>query len=256
MKVMAVLGAAAALILSGCSNTGEQPSTGAQLDTSEPWDLVWISDSIGGGVADAWADRIEEARGVEVRVHDHVMGGASIEEVRHLFSEDPNIRDEVAGAEIIVVYGNPSITIPEDMGQCLPPVLGSEAPQRHTAADLASYAEVYRDIFDIIFELRSGQPTVIRTFDEFTGMLAGWRIHGMEAECTAGWEAQSEAIRQASAEYGVLHASFYDAFNGVDHDEDAAEKGYITWDDRHASPEGILAQAEVMHALGYDPIVP
>lgn len=253
MRIMAVLVAVAALILTGCGTSGGQPATGAQLDTSEPWDLVWFSDSIGGGVAEAWADRIEETEGVEVRVHDNVVGGVDIETVRAMVSAFP----DVPRAEIIVVYGNPSFAGPEDMRLCMPDSsLSPDVPQRHTAADFASYGDVYRDIFDIIFELRSGQPTVIRTFDQFNGMLAAWREAGKEAECTAGWEAHSEAIREASDEYGVLTASFYDAFNGVDHDEDADEKGYIASDDWHASPKGLLAQVEVLHALGYHPIVP
>jgi len=252
MKVMAVLVAVAALSLSGCGDSGGQDATGAQLDTSEPWDLVWFSDSFGWGVAKAWADRIEETEGVDVRVHDNLVGGADIETVRAMVSA----YGEVPRSEIIVVYGNPSFTAPEDMSLCLPDGLGLGTPQRHTAADFASYGDVYRDIFDTIFELRSGQPTVIRTFDLFTAMLAAWRAAGKEAECTAGWEAQAEAIREAADEYGVLTASFYDAFNGVDHDEDADEKGLIGSDNYHASPEGILAQVEVLHDLGYEPIVP
>ena len=34
-----------ALVLSGCGDSGD---SGDQLDTSEPWDLVWFSDSMGG----------------------------------------------------------------------------------------------------------------------------------------------------------------------------------------------------------------
>jgi len=252
VKALAVLVAVAALILSGCGNSGGQLATSTQLDTDEPWDLVWFSDSFGWGVAEAWADRIEEAEGVEVRVHERVVGGASIELVRGMVSAWPDVTE----AEIIVVYGNPSTTGPEDMSLCLPDSSRGVPPQRHTAADFAVYGDMYRDIFDIIFELRSGQPTVIRTFVQFNGMLGAWRDAGIEAECTAGWEAYAQAIQEASDEYGVLTASFYDAFNGVDHDEDADEKGLIAADHYHASPEGISVQAEVMHALGYDPIVP
>ena len=235
-----------------------------QVDTSddpiadgEAWDLVWFSDSMGWGVAEGWAERIEEAEGVVVRVHDHADGNQSIEQVRDRISGDAAIRQEVADAEIIVVYGNPSRTAPQDMTTCLA-TSGArrDPPQIHTSADFRAYGDVFRDIFDEIFELRSGQPTVIRAFDEFSGMLSGWREAGIEAECTAGWEASAEAIREAAAEYGVLTASFYDGFNGIEHDEDADEKGYIASDKRHASSEGKSAQVEIIHALGYDPIVP
>ena len=54
-----------ALVISFCGDSN------AQLNRSEPWDLVFTSDSFGFGVAPAWAGRIEEAEGVEVRLHDH-----------------------------------------------------------------------------------------------------------------------------------------------------------------------------------------
>jgi hypothetical protein len=228
-----------------------------QLDTSEPWDLVWISDSIGGGVATRWADRIEESEGVEVRVHHYIIPSLSIEGALQKMRE-ATIREEVADAEIIVVYGNPMYSTPSDMGTCAR--LGGDPrdpPERYTSADFTPYGDGFRDIFDEIFELRSGQPTVIRTFDWFAAALPDWREAGIEPECTTAWEAQADAIHEAADEYGVLTAAFYDAFNGPDHDEDVREKGYIRADGWHQSLDaGVAAQVEVLHALGYDPIVP
>jgi hypothetical protein len=54
----------------------------------------------------------------------------------------------------------------------------------------------------------------------------------------------------------VAVASFYDEFNGPNHDEDPREKGYVFGDGYHPSPEGTVVQAQVLHALGYEPIVP
>jgi hypothetical protein len=126
----------------------------------------------------------------------------------------------------------------------------------YTSADFAPCGDVLRDIYDVVFELRAGQPTVIRAFDAFNGMIADWREAGIEPECTALWESESEALREAADDYGVAMASFYDAFNGPDHDEDPREKGYITVDGKHASPEGTYFQVDILHDLGYDPIVP
>jgi hypothetical protein len=241
------------LLLAACGDSD------AQLDMSEPWDLVWISDSMGAGVAQAWADRIEGSEGVEVRVHDHFQGNLSLVKVREWLSdEDAAIRDEVTDAEIIVAYGNPLGTgIPADTGTCVSTsTTPRDPPNVYTAADRAPYGDVLRDVYDVVFELRAGQPTVIRAFDEFNGMLADWREAGNADECTAAWEAGTGALREAADDYGVAMASFYDEFNGVDHDEDPREKGYIASDGRHASPEGVLAQAEVLRDLGYDPIIP
>lgn len=241
------------LLLASCGGAG------AQLNTSEPWDLVWISDSMGAGVAQRWADRIEETEGVEVRVHDRYKSEMSLVEVRDWLSDDgAAIRDEVAGAEIIVVFGNGSDSGPADYsGTChVVSPTPRDPPNLYTPADFAPYGDALRDIYEVVFELRAGQPTVIRTFDVFAGMSVDWREAGIEAECTAFWESESEALREAAGDYGVAMVSFYDEFNGVDHDEDPREKGYISIDGYHASPEGVYFQVEVLHTLGYDAIVP
>lgn len=248
---MPVVVALLALAVSSCADAD------TPLDTGEPWDLVWISDSIGAGVAEAWADRIEESEGVEVRVHNHITGSLTIEGAQHLMNEAWAAR-EVADAEIIVVFGNASYSAPTDLDTCARTGADPrDPPQRHTSADLAPYGDVFRDIYDTIFELRAGQPTVIRTYDFFSGALVDWREAGIEPECTAGWEAQADAIREVADEYGVLTASFYDEFNGADHDEDPREKGYIGADGWHQSHDaGVAAQVEVLHALGYQPTIP
>ena len=84
------------------------PEIGASeiADAAATWDLVWFSDSFGFGVARAWAELIERDQGVEVRVHDRAAGGLPILAVRDLIRDDPATREELADAEIIVVFGN------------------------------------------------------------------------------------------------------------------------------------------------------
>ena len=198
MRRWIIVAAVASLALSGCSGTD------AQLDTSEPWDLVWISDSLGAGVAQAWADRIEEAVGVEVRKHDHTTGNLSLAQAREWLTDVAAVREEVADAEIVVVYGNPlGSGIPLDTATCpQTSTLPRDPPEWYSPADFAPYGDVLRDIYDVIFELRYGRPTVIRAFDEFNGMLADWREAGIADECTATWEASSGAIRGESCSPG------------------------------------------------------
>jgi hypothetical protein len=239
--------------------TTEALPEGEESGSGEPWDLVWISDSIGERVAGAWADQIEESEGVEVRVHNHIGAFLTIENALVMITGNAAIRDEVADAEIIVVFGNPAQNEgTSDVETCARSGTDPrEPPGVYTSADFAPYGDVFRDVFDTIFELRAAEPTVIRTYDVFAGPLPDWREAGIEPECTAAWEAQADAIHEAADEYGVLTASFYDEFNGPDHDEDAREKGYIAADGFHQSMgAGVTAQVEVLHALGYEPIVP
>ena len=193
-------------------------------------------------------------------MHDHATGNLSLVQVREWLTDDSSdsddeLRREVADAEIIFVYGNPMGVDPD--GGCFPwPESYSEPPEPATPADWAPYGDVLRDILDVVFELRAGQPTVIRVADDFAAPIASWREAGIEAICTASWEAKAGVIHEAADEYGVGAASWYDAFNGPDHDEDPYEKGYIADDVHHQSGEGVKVQAEALHALGYDPITP
>ena len=191
-------------------------------------------------------------------MHNHIIGALAIEQAHYMIISATKVREAVADAEIIVVYGNAARSGPTDVATCARSGTDSrEPPEYYTSADLGPYGDVFRDVFDAVFELRAGQPTVIRTYDAFAAALADWREAGIEPECTAAWEAQADAIHEAAAEYGVLTASFYDEFNGVDRDEDPREKGYIDVDGFHQSEDaGVSAQVEVLHALGYDPIVP
>lgn len=52
VRTMTVIVTVLALVLSCCGGSG------VELDTSEPWDMVFISDSFGLGVARAWTDLI------------------------------------------------------------------------------------------------------------------------------------------------------------------------------------------------------
>lgn len=241
-----------ALVLSCCGGSD------VELDRSEPWDLVFFGDSLGLGVAAAWADRIEEAEGVEVRVHDHAKDLLPLLQVREWLNTHDAVREEVANAEIILVYASPVGVHPDDMLTCASTLkLRRDPPEHNTPADWAPFGDVLRDTLDVVFELRAGQPTVIRTADQFAGQIADWRTAGIEAECTAGWEAHAGVTREVADEYGVATASWYDAFNGPNHDEDPREKGYIHYDGYHQSQDaGVAAQADVLHSLGYDPIVP
>ena len=147
------------LLLAACSGSSDEsadttlaPSTTEQATTTtaasttttealpevevpgsgEQWDLVWISDSYGAGVAEAWADRMEESEGVEVRVHNYNPPSLTIENTRLMVTNEQvaaqgrvtsyeGIRDELADAEIIVVFGNPRQKAPSDVETCARP---------------------------------------------------------------------------------------------------------------------------------------
>jgi hypothetical protein len=270
--------AVAALVATACGDTpsietSAPPTTVATVttttlvttttvaDTSEPWDLVWFSDSTGNFVAGLWAERIEQDLGVEVRVHDFAGSGEEGSAVFILdrIENESVVRDALAEAEIIGLYASPMFT---ETGDALADACLQESstprdpPERYSREDFEPYAELLRSIYNQMFELRAGQPTVVRAFDMYTPVLDAWMAAGVEPECTAGWEAMASTVRDVASEYGVPTASAYDTFNGPNHDEDPVTKGFIGSDGVHPSSQGNAAEADVLHDLGYDPIAP
>jgi hypothetical protein len=226
----------------------------------EPWDLVYIADSGGWGVADIYAEMASQTLGREIRVHDYAIGALSAVDVLDMLRGENTFwvqaASDVAEAEIIVVYGNWV-----DSGMEVPPpdtcvstsTTEREPPVSTTGADWQPYRAVLDDVYDQIWALREGQPTVLKAVDLYTPVLAPWRQAGIERECTASWEVWSQTIREAAADNGATMVSVYDLFNGTSHDEDPRKKGWIGPDGEHTTSEGAQVIADALHATGYEP---
>ena len=79
---------------------------------------------------------------------------------------------------------------------------------------------------------------------------------GEDESCTEAWENQSDAVRHVAATYRIPFLSRYDAFNGINHDEDPREKGFIVEDGQHPSTLAAQYTAELLSLMGYEPVSP
>jgi hypothetical protein len=251
----------------------DQPAAATRTVTiDEPVDLVFISDSSGSIVSERYAELVGASLDREVRLDRTV--DADAEAIRTRFA------DTVAGAEIIVFYDN-SGRFEQDMPEptfergCIDPVAALEVPdfledpdylgppwtpgtewETVAAVPAAEDWQPYRDylsgIWEAIWEARGGQPVVLLGYDVYNPWLGQWTEIGVEAECTAIWEGQARAAREAAEANGAAFVSFYDLFNGPDHDEDARAKGWIGEDGGHANEAGGAAAAEALAAVGFE----
>ncbi|NNC40911.1 MAG: hypothetical protein HKN95_09495, partial [Acidimicrobiia bacterium] len=95
------------------STTATSPADGVEV-----WDLVYVSDSSGWGVARKYAARIEADLGVQVEIHDLWDGGLPLLTVLEALRGERTLKTWVSGtvdlvpfieeAEVIVVFGNPN----------------------------------------------------------------------------------------------------------------------------------------------------
>lgn len=270
-----------ALLLFGCSTPRgtptQVPPTAAPTPTnssdgSEVWDLVYISDSSGMGVADKYAAHIEQDMGVHIEVHDLWGGGNSAQYIlgalrgeRYLTTfihMGVDLVPFIEEAEVIVVYGNPleSETAEhpwdwncaigyDDDPECLASTSCGEETFAQYEADLAA-------IYEEIFAIRGGEPVILRTADWYLpwGPLETWRTCGHEQmckQCQLNW---LEAIHRVADEYGVPVAGLMEAFSGPNLDREMPRE--FIRDDVHPSDEGAAAIADVLADLGYEPVAP
>jgi hypothetical protein len=234
------------------------PTTpGGAFPAGEPVDLVYISNSAGIGVAEKYGKLAAEALGREVRVHDHT-GLGSLTHLLQLVRS--SLADEVAGAEIIVVFGDVS-----DLADTLPrpniltcveapgdPGSKWQPPVVPTVEDWRAYRDVWNQMYAEIWDLREGRPTILRAQDVWNPFLSQWIEAGIEPECTANWEIQTQVVKEAAEANNAVFVSVYDVFNGPNHDEDPVAKGWIGDDAIHPNDTGRAAIAEALAAVGFE----
>lgn len=242
-----VLLALAVLSPTGCSSQEPAPIQ------EETWDLVILSDSTLTGVGMRYAEHIEAANDVDVRLHDAWRGGGSAIALLGGLDEGGWAAELVADAEVVVYFGNPMGAVAEsqdwDCGE-------DGATFQVTRCDqdgFAPYREVLEQIPARIENLRDGQPTIVRATEFYAPFIERWREEGVYQACLDCYSQFMGAIRDAADNAGVPVARIWDEYNGPDHDENPVDKGFIGPDGMHPSEAGSQATADLLHELGYEP---
>ena len=256
-RVIALLLSIAVSMFASCST---QPS----LSELEEWDLVWISDSSGWGVAEVYASMIEEDTGKKVNVMDNWMGGLSAGDVYNALKGEPTpsftlskLAEQIEEAEIVVFYANPAESW--DEGNPADWVCVSTFSTNYVnncdMETFDTYIQHLEGIYQIIFELRDGQPTIVRAYDAYNPLIARFHEQGVYEDCKACWANYNAAIHQAAARYNVPVAAVSEAWNGPNWDQDPEAMGF-TKDGEHPNEVGATIIAQTLRELGYDPVSP
>ncbi|MBE0687799.1 MAG: SGNH/GDSL hydrolase family protein [Anaerolineaceae bacterium] len=256
------------MALTGCSQSKViEAREVIEMNNIEEWDLLWISDSIGWGVAEVYASYVSEDLGIKINLNDQRMPGLSAGKVLNLLKGGSytnldlmNIADYIAEAEIIVFYGNPERSVdPDNPGDWI----CGESPVNQcyvTNCEMDTfdlYIDHVKEIYGIIKTIRKGTPTMIRAYDSYNPRLVSQCLPGGTFdECRACWENYSKAIHIAAEEMGVPVANVFDAWNGVDHTENPVDKGYVRDDGEHPNEKGAEVIASVLRDLGYEMTIP
>ena len=263
MRRALVMLAAAGLVASlaaACGGTGATPAPTAAAASgteaspgsdAEPLDLVLLGNSGGRGLAQPYAALAAEAQGREVRVHDYVIDGAGPNEL--LEAIHGTVAEEVADAEIVVFIVSPIGVTPASHQPCIPfyEDQTGEPPLPTTVEDWQDLRDALDRNYDKIWELRAGQPTIIRVVSSFNPWFGQLQQAGIASLCMDNEEVRDQVERDAAEAAGAVFVSWLDLFNGPAHDVDPVEQGWIA-DGVHLNDAGRALLVEALAATGWE----
>jgi hypothetical protein len=255
-------------LIAGCSSnvapaSPTQPPAEMPKGSGVEWRLAVISESSGWGLGQAFAKQIEKDVGVKVVLDDFAIGNLSAGEVLQVLQTGKGTSSRLEElpvalkrADVVVMFGNPMLSVDAATGESINSCFGSTAPAPCTPKAFEKYTADLEAIWAKVFELRSGQPTVLRAIDVASPFVNNWIKYQTFDACTVCWECVSNAVRQAAEAYRIPFLSRYDAFNGVKHDIDPKQQGYIGEDGIHPNDLAQQHTAELLAKLGYEPVPP
>jgi len=267
--VVAMIAVGLLASVAGCTSSGSAPVESSP--SGEPLDLVLLSDSGGWGIAEKYGALAQEALGRDVAIHNHIIPASSAGEIRS--AVEGEWADDVAGAEIVVFYVAPLGVDPPGMGICFealdavtdpdyegtawtPGAIWEPVPEMAVAEDYQEYRDELGKVYDAIWTLREGKPTVLRAYGVWNPFVAAWQKAGIGAECVSYEEASDQARREAAEANGAVYVSMLDTFSGPQHDQDPAAKGLIAEDGMHLNEDGQQLLAENLAEAGFDTSAP
>lgn len=253
------------IFLSACTDMPTDP----KQSMPDTWDLVFVSASNGWLVPEKYAALIEEDQSVTVNIYDLTIGGLSAGEVLDSFEDEGRLAQRIhhetadfedpldlfANAEVIVISifdeGDSVPADVEDAWLCLAPPPGSYV-ESCDMVDYEPYFDDIRAILDRLFDLRAGQPTIVRAFDLY-GRPAWWQADdpGVYEACSTCWITYVESYAAVLAEYNIPVAPVHQVWSEPDYQGDPEDKGFIGFDYEHPSHDGAQSMAQLLHELGY-----
>lgn len=250
------------------SSTPPTVTAGAGLPgPGEPWDVLFIGNdhALTRLPGELYAGHAAEVLDAEVRLFeppgfDHVYTAMFVDQLKG--DRYPPLGEYVPPAEIIVLWSRPGFApdgsdthIQVDWDNCYRKAAEGTPP----TADLsAEYWGPYRGFLDAMYEelwaLRQGAPTVLITVDLPNVYLPQQRASGIDSECSDWIDAWSAQLAEAANEHGSQFVSIREIFNGPDRDLDPAESGYIIFEDgtNRVTEAGAQIIADALADVGFE----
>jgi hypothetical protein len=197
---------------------------------------------------------IEQDLGVEVKVHDRVVGGDHSSSMLVRLRKDSELRELLRQADVITFLipwqgfsGSAQKRVSGAPGAC-----GGADNEDCLREALEIYLADTDQIFAEIVSLRSPSEALIRAMDTYQHRAGDLKESGLWEVVNPYWHAANAHVIEVATSYHIPVAPVYDAFMGVDGVKDPRDLGLLVSDGIHPTQKGQDLMAELFRQLGYE----
>ena len=222
-----------------------EPSPSPPLeDVTVEWDYLALGDTrtaVGDWPA-RYASHLETDLGVQVEIQNWGSGSQTSDALLREIIENDSLRFAIRHAEIVTIWTG-GHTAREALTKAL-----ADCP----VSQVYAFGRDLDRIISIILGLREPDTVIIRLLEFYQPEVRVLDDLGLLEEKTRCLTAYNEQIHRIGSRYNVPIAPVYQAFNGLDGNEDPQESGYLK-NIIHFSTEGDEVIAGLLRYLGYEP---
>ena len=255
------------LAATGCGGpTPAEPAASASSSATASaaerpvWDLVVMGDSVWIDIGAPFARAIEDARGVDVRLHTwinpdlgrYTQGGERSADLLARLRTDEQLRADIGDAEIIL-FDVPMGVI-NDICTSDPHTAGVEEVAACLSEASAAYRADVGPIFDELVTLRDPSQAMVRVTDVWQFFYPTFQAAGTLDVARSAWQEMNGAVIDAADRSGIPVIRAYDAFTGPQGERDPVAAGDVSPDQVHLTSQGQTRLIAMVLDLGFAPL--
>ncbi len=219
------------------------------------WDYVVLGDSQSSGLSLLYAKGLEQDLGVKINILNRTVGGQSTMTLLRELRGNRDLQDTLRKAKVVTlnvpmaVFGY-AMSIFRD-GKC-----GGADSQDCLREALKTYQEETTGIFAELISLSHPSKVLIRTMDTPQFMTRTTKARGRFQVLKPYWQAANKCVIEVATKHRIPVARVYSAFMGPNGDDDPQDKGLMSSDEIHPTPQGNDLIAKLFRELKYQYATP
>ena len=219
------------------------------------WDYVALGDSQSSGLFLLYAKDLEQDLGVKVNTLNRTVGGQSTTSLLRELRGNRDLQDTLRKAKVVTL-NVPMAGFGYAMGAFRDGKCGGADSQDCLREALKTYQEETTAIFAELISLSHPSKVLIRTMDTPQFMTRTTKGRGRFQVFKPYWQAANKSVIEVATKHRIPAARVYAAFMGLNGDDDPQDKGLMSSDEIHPTPQGNDLIAKLFRELGYQYATP